>query len=657
MKLLNFWRDFLFSNDEKYDNIKKISLTDLCYQSISMIFRRCNRYHKTDNLPGKWKVFTMNSLIRVASISNHLELGNPQETTKQILTMIETVKNYSPDVYLFPAYALTGANLGNLSFHKTIIHACENCIELLLKQTRKLNAYLVIGGISIQQGKPASTIYVLSKGEIQATLTEEDMDYMFSIRGVKFHILSKPFSSLLQYVNRVNELGTDVTLIPTNNPTIAGEIPEYEQVLRVMSKATRSGIAIANGCSGDTSFPHLYRGITGHFECGKTLAFKQSIQGGNFTVTDFDSDIIRAEKNALGLPVCIDGFFDNDILQQVEPHKEILRMVSQDPYLPEDPEQKTDYLLDLFQLQCSSLATRLQHIHCEKVVVGVSGGLDSTLALLVCANAFTALNLPKSNIIAVTMQGFGTTNSTYENAISLMKLLGCTIREIPIKESVLQHFADIGHDPNQHDVTYENAQARERTQILLDLANQTQAIVVGTGDLSEEALGFATFAGDHIANFNVNTCITKSMIRSLIVVLAQTGRFKNCAGILTEILNTPVSPELLPPSEQGKTTQKTEEILGPYLLHDFFLYYFVKYHFSPKKLFYYAQKAFKGQFEDAYLKEKLAVFLKRFCAAQFKRSCTPDSSVITEVNLSNTTFFMPSDMSADLFLQELEKLN
>ena len=291
------------------------------------------------------------------------------------------------------------------------------------------------------------------------------------------------------------------------------------------------------------------------------------------------------------------------------------------------------------------IPTGLHHL-----VLGVSGGLDSTLALLVCHEALKQLDLPSKNLMAITMPGFGTSDRTYYNALSLISALGAQNRDISIKASVLQHFEDIGHDPSLRDVTYENAQARERTQILMDVANSCRGIVVGTGDMSEDALGWCTFGGDHLANYNVNVCLTKTMIRRMVTFLC--SRFDDEVGsILRDIVDTPVSPELLPPDESGKIQQKTEDILGSYELHDFFLYYLLRCSFPPRKLYYYACVAFSGQFSASYILEKLKVFLNRFFAGQFKRSCTPDSADITEVCLSRCP--IPSDCSPQALLSDL----
>lgn len=594
----------------------------------------------------------MNSLLRVAAVSNRIELGNPKATAQNILSVIEQLKAYSPDVCLFPAYALTGSQLGKLAYHRSVLAQCEDSINYLVKQTKNIKSYFVVGSLLFKDGIPTNAIYVFREGEIKAILTDTECSFVFAVRNLQFNVLSQPVKKLPQYIQKLSQVGADVTLLPSCNYAVAGSTDADERALSYLSEAVCCGFAVANGGVGDTSFPYISKGFTGSFECGKTLAFKTSFQGNSFTISDFDCDIITAQKAKANLPCYNEPYFDE---ADFPPHNELLRIVEKDPYLPQNETERNQYLLDLFQLQSASLASRMEHCHMDKAVIGISGGLDSTLALLVCCNAFTALNLPRKNITAITMQGFGTTGSTYQNALELMQILGCTVREIPIRDSVMRHFSDIGQDPDRHDVTYENAQARERTQILLDIANQLGALVVGTGDLSEEALGFATFAGDHISNFNVNTCVTKTMIRKLVALLAQTSRFKAASDVLQKILDTPISPELLPPDESGSISQKTEEILGPYELHDFFLYYFLKYHFTPEKLYRYAEKAFRGQFEPKYLKEKLAIFLRRFCLSQFKRSCSPDSSAITEVNLLNADFSMPSDIGPDLFLRDLEQ--
>ena len=323
-----------------------------------------------------------------------------------------------------------------------------------------------------------------------------------------------------------------------------------------------------------------------------------------------------------------------------------------------------------------ALATRIKHIGCHNVVLGISGGLDSTLALLVCVLTFDQLGYDRKGIIGVTMPGFGTTDRTYHNAIDLMQELGITIKEIDIRKSVNQHFEDIGHEPNVHDATYENCQARERTQILMDLSNQLNALVVGTGDLSELALGWATYNGDHMSMYGVNAGVPKSMIRFLVHFYAQhLTREDQTSRILMDIIDTPISPELTPADEHGDIKQKTEDLVGPYELHDFFLYYFLRFGFRPRKIFLLAKKAFAetkpqqrqdfegdslkmiGYYDEETIKKWLKVFCKRFFSQQFKRSCLPDGPKVVSVSLSpRGDWRMPSDATSRLWLEECDSL-
>ena len=406
------------------------------------------------------------------------------------------------------------------------------------------------------------------------------------------------------------------------------------------------------GGQGDTSHPVAFQGHAAICECGEMLAQYTGERFGQHTFAlesfsfarDLDCDILRACQR-----------FSSDCQPEItfresSGKKGLLRKIRKDPFLPLDEAQANHYLQTLFELQVQSLVSRVANTGLHHLVLGVSGGLDSTLALLVCHEALKQLDLPSKNLIAITMPGFGTSDRTYYNALSLISALGAQNRDISIKASVLQHFEDIGHDPSLRDVTYENAQARERTQILMDVANSCRGIVVGTGDMSEDALGWCTFGGDHLANYNVNVCLTKTMIRRMVTFLC--SRFDDEVGsILRDIVDTPVSPELLPPDESGKIQQKTEDILGSYELHDFFLYYLLRCSFPPRKLYYYACVAFSGQFSASYILEKLKVFLNRFFAGQFKRSCTPDSADITGVCLSRCP--IPSDCSPQALLSDL----
>ena len=326
---------------------------------------------------------------------------------------------------------------------------------------------------------------------------------------------------------------------------------------------------------------------------------------------------------------------------------------------------------EIFNIQVMGLAKRIVHTHAKTVVVGISGGLDSTLALLVCVKTFDKLGMNRKGIIGVTMPGFGTTDRTYNNAITLMESLGITIREISIAKAVTQHFEDIGHDMEVHDVTYENSQARERTQILMDLANQCGGMVIGTGDLSELALGWATYNGDHMSMYGVNASIPKTLIRHLVNYVAESGVDEQSRITLQDIIDTPISPELIPADENGNIKQKTEDLVGPYELHDFFLYYFLRFGFRPSKIYLLAKKAFlesQGErvkisdndpdsYDEETIKKWLKTFVRRFFNQQFKRSCLPDGPKVGSVSLSpRGDWRMPSDATSTIWLQEAESL-
>lgn len=334
---------------------------------------------------------------------------------------------------------------------------------------------------------------------------------------------------------------------------------------------------------------------------------------------------------------------------------ELTRSIHPHPFVPSQDEHRQEHCEEIFAIQMGGLAKRIRHIGCPKLLVGISGGLDSTLALLVCVKTFDKLGLDRKGIVGITMPGFGTSRRTHNNALSLMESLGVDTLEIDIKASCEQHFKDIGHDLSLHDVCYENTQARERTQILMDYANKINAIVIGTGDLSELALGWATYNGDHMSMYGVNAGIPKTLISCMVAWIAETQIDEISKNILVDILRTPVSPELLPTNEKGEIAQKTEDLVGPYELHDFFLYYMIRFGFSPSKILFLATAAFKGVYEKAFIEKWLKIFIKRFFQQQFKRSCLPDGPKVGSVSLSpRGDWRMPSDAVYTAWLESLK---
>ena len=339
---------------------------------------------------------------------------------------------------------------------------------------------------------------------------------------------------------------------------------------------------------------------------------------------------------------------------QMSDMSQLKRNINPYPFIPND-KFMNERCEEIFNIQVWGLAQRISHTNSRSSVIGISGGLDSTLALLVCVQTYDKLNIPRSQIIGVTMPGFGTTSRTYNNAINLMKSLGVTIREIDIKKACMQHFEDLNIDPNVHDVTYENTQARERTQILMDIANQTGGMVIGTGDLSELALGWATYNGDHMSMYGVNGSIPKTLVKYLVKWVALNKTDITSREILLDVIDTPISPELIPADENGEISQKTEDLVGPYELHDFFLYNFIRQDFPPLKIFELAKIAFAGIYDDETIKKWLTTFIRRFFNQQFKRSCLPDGPKVGSVSLSpRGDWRMPSDASSIMWLKELE---
>jgi NAD+ synthase (glutamine-hydrolysing) len=350
---------------------------------------------------------------------------------------------------------------------------------------------------------------------------------------------------------------------------------------------------------------------------------------------------------------------DNHIFVPVDfPEKDtkISRRINPHPFIPRSGTADESFN-EIFSIQVGGLAKRIMHTGIQKQVIGISGGLDSTLALLICTKTCDKLKIPRGNIIGVTMPGFGTSQRTYNNAVALMKELGVAVRKIDITKACLQHFEDIGHNPDVHNITYENTQARERTQILMDIANQCNGLVIGTGDLSELALGWATYNGDHISMYGVNVSIPKTLVRSLVAWIADTQLEENVRTTLKDILDTPISPELLPVNEKQIITQATEEIVGPYELHDFFLYYLLRLGYSPSKIFFLAKIAFAGVYGQDTILKWMKIFYKRFFTQQFKRSCLPDGPKVGSVNLSpRGDWRMPSDASYALWIKELSEI-
>ncbi len=613
----------------------------------------------------------MKSIVRLAGISNKIVTANPNLCCEEVLNAITAVKPEEPDLVVFPRLALSGSSCGSLFGLELIAKNAKEALSHIMEHTANTHAVYVIGMPFLAGGALTEVSAVLHRGMLVgyvscegAFLSEDgalaDTDILpdttvFSCGALRFCIVAGKADDLPTRLGGISRLGCDLIVVPSCDPASAGSVRMTRDIAKSVSASAGCAVLVVNGGISEGSAPHVYQGFVCLCEDGEEVLFTSSAFESIHGVYDLDADIIHANRSRSGALYggasrVTPAFFS---FPGKEERRELKREIRQNPFLPKEPEKLTDYCEELFSLQSDSLALRMKHIGCRQLVLGISGGLDSTLALLVSADACDKLGIPHENITAVTMPGFGTTDRTYFNALHLIEELGCVSRDISIRAAVTQHFEDISHDPANKDTTYENAQARERAQILLDIANQIGGLVVGTGDLSEEALGFCTFSGDHIANFNVNTDIPKTLIRIIVGKVAEKKVFASVRDILLDILDTPVSPELLPPDESGRIQQKTEDILGSYELHDFFTYYFVRYRLAPSKVYDYARLAFGDTIKPEYIREKLTLFLKRFIQHQFKRSCSPDSAAIGPVSLTAGGFTFPSDLSPAMLLKEL----
>ncbi len=602
----------------------------------------------------------MLNLIRIAAVTGRVDPGSPAGCRKYLTEEIKKAGAHSPDVILLPSDILLPPSAQSLRRQGFMLDLCRQELSRLAEDLRELPSLLFVGLPVSLHGVTVSAMAALRQGELLGFVLPPSVpegplpdgflpaSAVFEAGGARLRVLPGcDATKALQYGSLARDC--DCLLLPCYEPAKVGSADRAEQALSVLSRELGCAAVLCCGAGSDSSHPVCYRGFAVIAEDGETVSVQAEFGQSASLCYDIDLDIVRRSRDTLPAAPAPAAYRFPAV-----PHDYALRSFSSTPYLPMEPEAERRTLREWFELQSHSLAARLSNTGIDRAVVGISGGLDSTLALLVCHRAAQLMRLSPDHILAVTMPGFGTSDRTHQNALDLPRKLGMSTMDISIVPAVGQHLADIGHPLDRHDVTYENAQARERTQILLDLGNQIGGIVVGTGDLTEEALGWCTFGGDALAGYNVNVTVPKTAIRRIVAMLAEESTDAELAAILRDILDTPISPELLPPDESGSITQKTEEILGDYEVHDFYLYYFVKYGFSPRKLLFYAENAFDDRYTEEQLRTWLATFLRRFVGGQFKRSVAPEAAAITDFGLSSMDFSVPSDMSARTLLRELE---
>ena len=631
-------------------------------------------------------------LIRVAAAMPRVHVADPAANVREILQLCQDLAAQHPSVVVFPELCVTGYTCADLFGQNRLLSDAEAAVAGIVAASAKLEPMIVVGAPVRHAGRLFNCAVAVRGGRILGIVPKSYMAGNSEFYEPRWFA---PARALPCGGARIRFAGQDDILLSTRqlfrigDATAAIEICEDLWVpVPPSSQAALAGaqIILKLSASNDYLFKHEYRkslvgatasrlyaayvycscaegesttdlvwaGASLICENGSFLAEAERFaRGSRFIIADVDVErleALRAKEHSFGFegpvpPYCVQEAgeaaptdFEACLLRRIEPH----------PFVPQgDPEALGVRCREILSAQVAGLVTRLEHIHCKKAVIGVSGGLDSTLALLVTALAFDTLGLPRENIIGVTMPGFGTTHRTHDNSVDLMRGLGTTSREISIVPAVKQHFADIGQDENNHDLTYENSQARERTQLLMDIAGKEGGIVVGTGDLSELALGWCTYNGDHMSMYGVNASVPKTLVRTL-VRWAADNKFDTTGDIhstLLDIVDTPISPELLPADDKGEIAQKTEDTVGPYELHDFFLYHFFRSGAGPDKLLFLARKAFAGVYDDATLRKWLETFLKRFFQQQFKRSCLPDGPKVGSVSLSpRGDWRAPSDL-------------
>lgn len=629
--------------------------------------------------------------VKIAAASPDLRPADPAFNADGIIKLARRAYDDGATIILFPELSIPGYTSADLFFQKTLQRASDSALDSILAATSSMDALVVVGYPYIKDGKLYNTAVAMHKGRVMAIIPKKNIPMYGEFyegrwfapapernENVIFRGEMVPFgrftilrfahpSTLLVGCEICEDLwvpdspsiglagaGATVILNPSASDEIIGK-EEYRRSLVAMQSAKlAAGYVYADASFGESTTDMVFTGSNMIAENGTVLA-SSSFSSGTYIISEMDTDRLSYERTRMNtFPSSASGYEFVDI-DNGERECVLTRNIPMHPFVPADGKERDERCRKILTLQAIGFMRRFEASHSAKAVIGLSGGLDSTLALLVASRAFSMMGRSQEDIIAVTMPCFGTTKRTRNNAELLARALGTSFMEIDIKESVLSHFRDIGHSEDDHSVTYENAQARERTQVLMDIANKNGGMVIGTGDLSELALGWATYNGDHMSMYGVNASIPKTLVRYLVRYAADTAS-DGSSAVLYDILDTPVSPELLP-AKDGVISQRTEDIVGPYELHDFFLYYLVRFGFAPGKIFRLASVAFKDVYGRDVIKKWLVIFIRRFFAQQFKRSCLPDGPKVGTVTLSpRSDWRMPSDASASAWIEEAEAL-
>ncbi len=632
--------------------------------------------------------------IKVAAAIPHVKVADCAYNAERIIALIKQAAERDISVVVFPELSITSCSCGDLYRQATLLRKAENALEQIAEATEYLQTIAIVGlpvaindslydcaavvahggvlGLVPKSHIPASGAmndvrWFASGAELDTTGIVLAGDFVIADRNTLFEVNDIRFGiEIGEDLWSPNPPSTDKALggaqIIFNLAASAesvGSRTYVEQLVSQQSARSHAAYVLTSAGFGESSADAIYAGNAIIAENGTILATNKRFElDEQLIVADVDVELLDNERlhdNIFKIEECCNQYKTMGIELKQEQEPQFDRYVEPMPFVPQaDCDQRCE---EIFTIQTLGLAKRLKHTYCKSAVIGISGGLDSTLALLVTVKTFDMLGLDRKGIIGITMPGFGTTDRTYNNALTLIKELGVTLREIPIAAACRQHFADIGLPEDDRSVTYENSQARERTQILMDVANMTGGMVVGTGDLSELALGWATFNGDQMSMYGVNSDIPKTLVRHLVLWAARNESNNKVRQALEDVVATPVSPELLPANEQGEIAQKTEDLVGPYELHDFILYNFIRRGFSPAKILFLAKKAFDGKYDKETIIKWIKTFFRRFFMQQFKRSALPDGPKVGSVSLSShSDWRMVADASAAIWMEECENL-
>lgn len=631
--------------------------------------------------------------ITVATATPQVAVADCEANAQAILACINEMAAAHAKVMVLPELCITGYTCSDLFWQTKLLDEAEAALSVIAEGSRQVDALIAVGMPLRVAGKLLNVAAILCRGKVLGFVPKVNLPAYNEFYETRHFTSGSADMGTVQFGGEEIPVGTNLLFSCENvvDLCVAAELcedlwvpnpPSVQHALAgasVICNLSASDEMVGKGSyrrdlvagqSARLVCAYLYA-TAGEGESTTDLVFGgQNLIAENGTVlaesTTFENEInvatidvqrLASERRRMStFPAAESKEYREISFALAEEETKLARFFDADPFVPSNADQLSDRCEEILNIQALGLKKRLAHTHAKSAVVGISGGLDSTLALLVTARAFDMLGLPRKGIVAVTMPGFGTTDRTYNNAVAMIKSLGATFKEVPIAKAVMQHFADIDHDASIHDVTYENSQARERMQILMDIANQANGFVIGTGDLSELALGWATYNGDHMSMYAVNASVPKTLVRHLVRHYADTSADEVLAGVLYDVLDTPVSPELLPP-EDGAISQKTEDLVGPYELHDFFLYQMLRMCFPPAKIYRVAKEAFAGRYSNETILKWLRTFYWRFFSQQFKRSCLPDGPKVGSVAVSpRGDLRMPSDACVSAWIKEVEAL-